>query len=99
MSESDELNVVRQSLLRGGRHRPVTREEVRDSFMTSVEFFTRPMRKTVGEDETIQVVGLVLETSSECPGANYFDIVAVLILSSTNCVIGTQGFDKRAGKR
>lgn len=58
--------------------------------MTGAEFLTRPMRTAVGEDETIQVVGLVLETASECSGADYFDVVAELVLSTADREVGTQ---------
>jgi hypothetical protein len=90
---------LRLSLLLGGRCRPVNGEIVRDPLMSSVEFLTCPMWKTVGKDESIQVVGLVLETASERPGANDFNVVAILVLSTANRVIGTRCFHKGSRKR
>jgi hypothetical protein len=45
------------------------------------------------------VVCLVLETAGECPGANYFDVAAVLVFSVANRVIGAHRFHKGSGKR
>ena len=70
-----------------------------DTVMSSVEFLTCPVWESVGEDETIQVVGLVLETASECSGTDYFNVVAVLILSTANRVIGTRCFYKGTRRR
>jgi hypothetical protein len=72
---------------------------VRDTLMSSVEFLTCLMWKTVGEDESVHVVGLVLETASECPGANYFNVVAILVLPAANRVIGTHCFHKGSRQR
>ena len=99
ISESDRPNVVRRSLLRGGRYWPVTGEVVRDALMTSAEFLTRPMRESVREDEAIQMVGLVLETASECSGADYLDVVAKLVLPTADRVVGTQCPHKGTRKR
>ena len=67
--------------------------------MTNGEFLARPMRQSVREDQTIQVVGLVLETASECSGADYFDVVAELVLSTADREVGTQCPHKGARKR
>ena len=67
--------------------------------MTSAEFLTRPMRQSVREDQTIQVVGFVLETAGESSGADYFDVVAELVLSTADREVGTQCPHKGTRKR
>jgi hypothetical protein len=57
------------------------------------------MWNTVSEDESVQVVGLVLETTSKCSGTDYFNVIAILVFSTANRVIGTPCRDKGARKR
>ncbi len=68
----------------------------RDLFVSGVKFSSCPMGNTVGEYESIHVVGLVLKTASEHPSTTYFNFIAILVLPMANRVIGAHCLRKGA---
>jgi hypothetical protein len=66
--------------------------------MPRAERLSLPTAKSMLKYETVDVVGLVLETSSERTGADDFDVIAKLILAPTHGNIGSHGGGVRARK-
>jgi hypothetical protein len=68
------------------------------SFVSSVEHLSLSMRQTTLKYNTIYVVSFMLETPRKRARTKDFLVVAKLILTPTDCDIGSDGWGIRPGK-
>jgi hypothetical protein len=54
-----------------------------------VEQLSKSTREPILKHESVEVVGLMLETARKCSGADDFNVATELILASTDGVIRT----------
>jgi hypothetical protein len=64
-----------------------------------VERFAQSTGKTILKHKTIHVIGLMLKATSKRASTEDFNVVAILILASTDGKIGTNRWGERAGER
>ncbi len=63
---------------------PIVAVLLRDRLVVTIELFTFALREAVAENDTVDVIGFVLETTPERAACVEFDLVTVLVLSSTD---------------
>jgi hypothetical protein len=59
------------------------------AFVSGVERLSKATRESILEHESVEMVGLMLKTTSKCSGADDFNVITKLILASTDGVVRT----------